>query len=170
MSRVVGPMHELNRKASRPSGEELPTEATGRSVSKHVILAGVPIGAAVGSLIPKDLLSYGSVAFASILAVLSLVALRRHVVAFALRLRRLSLSACRSVRHQCHRTGGQCHPWRRYRSFIHADHAHRTDACHAILISRGNHGSASDVEAPICCDETSRKPDLALLRQSAAQF
>jgi hypothetical protein len=85
MSRVVGPMHELNRKASRPSGEELPTEATGRSVSKHVILAGVPIGAAVGSLIPKDLLSYGSVAFASILAVLSLVALRRHVVAFGLR-------------------------------------------------------------------------------------
>jgi hypothetical protein len=47
----------------------------------------VPIGAAVGLLIPKDLLSYGSVAIsvASILAVLSLVALRRYVVAFGLR-------------------------------------------------------------------------------------
>jgi Fusaric acid resistance protein-like len=50
-------------------------------------IVGVPLGAAVGLLIPKDLLSYSSVAIgiASILAVLSLVALRRYVVAFGLR-------------------------------------------------------------------------------------
>ena len=50
-------------------------------------IVGVPIGVAAGLLVPKDLLTYSSIAtgIASILAVLSLVALRRYVVAFGLR-------------------------------------------------------------------------------------
>ena len=50
-------------------------------------VVGVPVGVAIGLLAPKDLLAYGGLAtgMASILAVLSLVALRRYVVAFGLR-------------------------------------------------------------------------------------
>lgn len=47
----------------------------------------MPIGVVAGLLVPKDLLTYSSIGTgtASILAVLSLVALRKYVVAFGLR-------------------------------------------------------------------------------------
>jgi hypothetical protein len=50
-------------------------------------IVGVPIGVVAGLLVPKDLLAFSSIAtgIASILAVLSLVALRQYVVAFGLR-------------------------------------------------------------------------------------